>query len=73
MTIVECLLSSLNLEACGESYVALNLEGLYIHMMEEITTANTNNDEKKIAHVINLLKELKDAWVEVKTNYPKPE
>ncbi len=73
MAMIEGLLSSLNLEACGESDVALNLEGLYIHMMKEITAANINNNENKIAGVINLLEELKGAWVEVKTNYPKPE
>ncbi len=64
MAIIEELLNSLNLEAGGE--IALNLQQLYLYMTRELVLANVENDINKIKHVINLLKELREAWVQIK-------
>ena len=64
IAIIEELLNALNLEVGGE--IALNLQNLYLHMMRELVLANAKNDENKIKHVINLLKELREAWVQIK-------
>jgi len=64
IAIIEELLNALNLEVGGE--IALNLQNLYLHMMRELVLANAKNDANKIKHVINLLKELREAWVQIK-------
>ncbi len=64
IAIIEELLNALNLEVGGE--IALNLQNLYLHMMRELVLANAKNDGNKIKHVINLLKELREAWVQIK-------
>ncbi|MEM2100277.1 MAG: flagellar export chaperone FliS [Thermoproteota archaeon] len=71
ITIIEGLLNSLNMESGGE--IALNLEGLYVYMIRELTLANLKNDGKRIEQIIPLLKELKEAWVQIKTDYPNSE
>jgi flagellar protein FliS len=71
IAIIEGLLNSLNIEAGGE--IALNLERLYLYMIRELTLANLKNDEKRIEHIISLLKELKDAWVQIKIEYQNSE
>lgn len=64
LAIIEELLNALNLEVGGE--IALNLQSLYLHMMRELVLANAKNDGNRIKHVINLLKELREAWVQIK-------
>lgn len=64
MAIIEELLNALNLEVGGE--IALNLQNLYLHMMRELVLANAKNDINKLNHVISLLKNLKEAWVQIK-------
>lgn len=70
MVIVEGLLNSLNPDMCGEGSLALNLQELYLYMMRELTLANTRNDEKRIDHITGILKELREAWVQVKNGIP---
>ncbi len=64
ISIIEELLASLNMEEGGE--VAANLQGLYVHMLQELTIANANNDVQKIKQVEALLKELRGAWKEIR-------
>ncbi len=70
MVIVEGLLNSLNPDMCGEDSLALNLQELYLYMMRELTLANTRNDENRIDHITGILKELREAWVQVKNGIP---
>jgi flagellar protein FliS len=64
LAIIEELLNSLNLEVGGE--IALNLQNLYLHMMRELVLANAKNDGNRVKHVIGLLRELREAWVQIK-------
>lgn len=64
MAIIEELLNALNLEVGGE--IALNLQNLYLHMMKELVLANAKNDGNRVKHVISLLRELREAWVQIK-------
>lgn len=54
------LLVSLNHEVGGE--VARNLESLYLFMLEQLTTANLQNDPKPLEMVVSLLVTLKEGW-----------
>jgi flagellar protein FliS len=64
MAILEELNNALRLDIGGE--IALNLQNLYLHMMRELVLANAKNDGNRIKHVINLLRELRGAWVQIK-------
>ncbi|BCB96089.1 flagellar protein FliS [Dissulfurispira thermophila] len=64
MAIIEELLKALNFEVGGE--IALNLQNLYLHMMRELVLANAKNDINKINHVISLLRNLREAWVQIR-------
>lgn len=64
IAIIEELLNALNLEVGGE--IALNLQSLYLHMMKELVLANAKNDGNRVKHVIGLLRELREAWVQIK-------
>jgi flagellar protein FliS len=64
LAIIEELLNSLNIEVGGE--IALNLQNLYLYMMRELVLANAENDVDKVKHVIGLLRELREAWVQIK-------
>jgi flagellar protein FliS len=64
LAIIEELLNSINIEVGGE--IALNLQNLYLHMMRELVLANAENDVDKIKHVIGLLRELREAWAQIK-------
>lgn len=64
LAIIEELLSSLNFEVGGE--IAITLSELYQYMMKELVLANARNDANKIKHVIGLLKELREAWAQIK-------
>lgn len=59
-TIVAELLGSLNMEKGGE--IAGNLQRLYAYMFNELIDANLHNDPARVTHVVELLKELRDAW-----------
>lgn len=67
IAILEGLLSSLNTEVGGE--IALNLQELYLYMIKELTTANIKNDTAKIEHVTTLLRELKEAWTQIRLEF----
>lgn len=64
IAIIEELLNALNLEVGGE--IAINLQNLYLHMMRELVFANAKNDGNRVKHVIGLLRELREAWVQIK-------
>jgi flagellar protein FliS len=59
-SIVAELLASLDMERGGE--IAGNLQRLYAYMFNELIEANLNKDAERVTHVIELLKELRDAW-----------
>lgn len=61
-TIISELLASLDMEVGGE--LARNLEALYIFMLDQIFTANLNNDVKPLNVVISLLRTLYRGWEE---------
>ncbi len=67
-TIVAELLASLNMEKGGE--IASNLQRLYAYMFNELIDANLQNDPLRVTHVIELLKQLRDAWKDLEA--PKP-
>ena len=58
-----------NLEGCldldngGE--LAANLSSLYEYMNIRLTEANINNDQSKLDEVIQLILEIKSAWVQI--------
>lgn len=56
------LSNSLNHEVGGD--LAKQLEGLYIHLFQESTKANIENDPAKIAHCIKILETLYSGWSE---------
>lgn len=60
--IVNELSNSLNFEVGGE--LAKQLEGLYIHIFDQTTKANIENDPKKIDHCIKILETLYSGWKE---------
>ena len=59
------LLNSINYEAGDISHY---LTGLYLHQIKTLSLANLENDSKKIEEVINVTKELLQAWRE-ETNH----
>lgn len=61
--IISELMSSLNMEKGGE--VAKNLKSLYAFMFSQLIEANMNKDIKPLKNIINLLKELKLAWIHI--------
>lgn len=60
--IINELSNSLNFEIGGE--ISKQLEALYLHIFQETTKANIDNDPKKIAHCIKLLETLYSGWKE---------
>jgi flagellar protein FliS len=64
LAIIEELLNSLNMEVGGE--ITLNLQDLYFYMLKELTLANIHNDRNKIHHILILLKDLREAWVQIR-------
>jgi flagellar protein FliS len=61
--IINELSNSLNHEVGGD--LPKQLEALYIHMFNETTKANIENDPKRIDHVVKLLETLYDGWKQV--------
>ena len=67
--IINELSNSLNFEVGGE--VAKQLEALYIHIFNQTTKANIENDPKIISHCIKVLETLYSGWKEaIEKNKP---
>jgi flagellar protein FliS len=60
--IVNELSNSLNFEVGGD--IAKQLEALYVHVFQETTKANIENDPAKIAHCIKVMETLYEGWKE---------
>ena len=61
--IVTELMATLNMEKGGD--VAKNLQSLYSYMFSQLIEANMEKKTQPIVVVIDLLKELRVAWVEI--------
>ena len=68
--IVTELLATLNMEQGGE--IAKNLKSLYSYMFSLLIEANMEKESKPVLTVIDLLKELRGAWVQIREK-KKPE
>ena len=68
--IVTELLATLNMEQGGE--IAKNLKSLYSFMFSQLIEANMEKKSEPVLTVIDLLKELRGAWVQIKEK-KKPE
>ena len=68
--IVTELLATLNMEQGGE--IAKNLKSLYSYMFSQLIEANMEKKTAPVLTVIDLLKELRGAWVQIKEK-KKPE
>ena len=68
--IVTELLATLNMENGGE--IAKNLKSLYSYMFSLLIEANMEKKSKPVLTVIDLLKELRGAWVQIREK-KKPE
>ena len=68
--IVTELLATLNMEQGGE--IAKNLKSLYSYMFSQLIEANMEKKSEPVLTVIDLLKELRGAWVQIKGK-KKPE
>ena len=68
--IVTELLATLNMEQGGE--IAKNLKSLYSYMFSQLIEANMEKKSEPVLTVIDLLKELRGAWVQIKEKN-KPE
>ncbi len=62
LAIIAELSATLDHEVGGE--IAGNLASLYDFMMREIPRANAKNDPQILQPVLNILEELREAWVE---------
>jgi flagellar protein FliS len=60
--IINELSNSLNYEVGGP--IAEQLGALYLHIFQETTKANIENDPKKIAHCIKIMETLYSGWKE---------
>jgi flagellar protein FliS len=60
--IINELSNSLNYEVGGQ--IAEQLGALYLHLFQETTKANIENDPKKIAHCIKIMETLYSGWKE---------
>lgn len=60
--IINELSNSLNFDIGGD--LPKQLEGLYIHLFQETTKANIENDPAKIDHCIKIMQTLYDGWKE---------
>lgn len=61
--IVVELTNSLNFEVGGD--LSRQLEGLYVHVFDQSTEANIQNNPEKLQHCINILETLYAGWKEV--------
>ena len=62
--IVTELLATLNMDQGGE--IAKNLKSLYSYMFSQLVEANMEKKSEPVLAVIDLLKELRAAWVQIK-------
>ncbi|RME90974.1 MAG: flagellar export chaperone FliS [Candidatus Hydrogenedentota bacterium] len=70
--IITELMLSLDMDKGGE--IAQNLFNLYAFMKKELLEANIEKSREKIEGVIKLLKELREAWAQIKVEAePLPE
>ena len=69
-SIIAELLASLNIDEGGE--IARNLQRIYTYMFNELIEANLENDRERILRVIDLLKELRLGWEEMKSTATAP-
>jgi len=60
ISIIGGLRGSLDMDKGGE--IARNLDALYDYCCAELLTANLENDESKLDSVLNVMKEIKEAW-----------
>jgi flagellar secretion chaperone FliS len=60
--IVNELTNSLNFSVGGD--LSRHLEGLYLHIFEQTTKANIENDPVKIEHCIKIMETLHSGWKE---------
>lgn len=60
--IINELSNSLNHDVGGD--LSKQLEGLYLHLFQETTKANIENDPAKIEHCIKILETLYSGWKE---------
>ena len=68
--IVTELLATLNMDQGGE--IAKNLKSLYSFMFSQLIEANMEKKTEPVLTVVDLLKELRGAWVQIKEK-KKPE
>ena len=68
--IVTELLATLNMDHGGE--IAKNLKSLYSYMFSQLIEANMDKKPEPVLTVIDLLKELRGAWVQIREK-KKPE
>ena len=68
--IVTELLATLNMDQGGE--IAKNLKSLYSYMFSQLVEANMEKKSKPVLSVIDLLKELRGAWIQIREK-KKPE
>lgn len=61
--IINELSNSLNFDVGGD--LPRQLEALYLHLFQETTKANMDNDPAKIAHCIKIMETLYEGWKEV--------
>jgi flagellar protein FliS len=59
-SIVAELLASLDMDAGGD--IAINLQRLYAYMFNTLIDANMERDVNRVQEVIELLKQLREAW-----------
>lgn len=62
-SVIAELLSTLNLEQGGD--IAANLQRLYAYMFNELIDANLGKDAARVERVVELLRELREAWKEL--------
>ena len=62
--IVTELLATLNMDQGGE--IAKNLKSLYSYMFSQLIEANMEKKSEPVLTVIDLLKELRGAWVQIR-------
>ena len=68
--IVTELLATLNMDQGGE--IAKNLKSLYSYMFSQLVEANMEKKSEPVLAVIDLLKELRVAWIQIREK-KKPE
>lgn len=64
IAIIEELLLSLDMEAGGE--ISANLQSIYLYMLKELIVANAKNDVQRLQRIVNILKDVRIAWREIR-------